>query len=192
MFKTLYTDLFPRLGPSPIGRRVQFILRPQIQPWHPSSTLTHEAALAVSRLSPAKFLSFAAALFEHQKEYFDVSVVNETRNATYRRLAKLAKESVGLEEEEVYRLLAIPEKPAEDGSLNVGNGVTDDLKVLVKMARLVGVHVSPTVYLDGVEVREISSGWTADQWVEWLTGKVVPKVGEGVFDTHGKLGASHK
>lgn len=200
MFKTLHTDLFPRFSsgasplggvPSPLGRRIQFIIRPQIQPWHPSSTLTHEAAVAVALLAPEKFISFAAALFAHQNDYFDVNVVNETRNQTYRKLARLAKDSVGLDEETVYKMLEIPDKPAEDGSLNVGNKVTDDLKVLVKMARLVGVHVSPTVYLDGVEAREISSGWTADQWVEWLTGKVIPKVDEGVLNKKGKLGASH-
>lgn len=172
MFATLHTALIPRLRPSPLGKKLQIIFRPQIQPWHPSSTLTHEAALAVSRLAPGKFWDFAAALFADQKAYFDVSLVNETRNATYRRLARLAHESVGVDEEEVYGLLAIPEKAGEDGSLNVGNGVTDDLKVLVRMARTVGVHVSPTVFLDGVEAREISSGWTADQWVEWLGKKV--------------------
>ncbi|KAB5549778.1 thioredoxin-like protein [Coniochaeta sp. 2T2.1] len=172
MFKTLHQSLIPRLRPSPLGHKVQLIFRPQIQPWHPSSTLTHEAALAVSRLAPAKFWDFAAALFADQKSYFDVGVVNETRNATYRRLAKLARESVGVDEEEVYRLLEVPDRPGKDGALNVGNGVTDDLKVLVKMARLVGVHVSPTVLLDGVEAREISSSWDVDQWIEWLGKKV--------------------
>jgi protein-disulfide isomerase len=172
MFNTLYTSLIPRLRASPLGKKVQLVFRPQVQPWHPSSTLTHEAALAVSRLAPAKFWAFAAALFAQQKGYFDVAVVNETRNATYRRLAKLAAESVGVDEEAVYGLLAVPDKPGPDGALNVGNAVTDDLKVLVKMARLVGVHVSPTVLLDGVEAREVGSSWTADQWVEWLGQKV--------------------
>jgi hypothetical protein len=68
----------------------------------------------------------------------------------------------------MFKLLVIPEKPAEDGSLNVGNGVTNDLKVLIKMARLVGVHVSPTVIVDGVVDNNISSGWTKEQWVEYL------------------------
>jgi protein-disulfide isomerase len=172
MFSTLHTALFPRLKPSPIGHKVQFIFRPQVQPWHPSSTLTHEAGVAVARLAPVRFWDFAAALFAHQKEYFDVSVVDEPRNATYRRLARLAHESAGVDEEAVYGLLAVPTKAAEDGSLNVGNGVTDDLKLAIRMARLVGVHVSPTVIFDGVEAREISSSWTADQWIEWLTQKV--------------------
>lgn len=172
MFKTLHKDLIPRLRPSPLGKKVQFIFRPQIQPWHPSSTLVHEAGLAVSRLAPARFWDFAAALFARQEEYFDVRVVHEGRNATYRRLAALARDSVGLDEEAVYALLVVPDKPAEGGALNVGNKVTDDLKVVIKMARLVGVHVSPTVLLDGVEAREISSSWSADQWVDWLDKKV--------------------
>jgi hypothetical protein len=33
---------------------------------------------------------------------------------------------------------------------------------------MVGVHVSPTVVFDGVVVGEISSGWSGEQWEEWL------------------------
>ncbi|OIW24076.1 hypothetical protein CONLIGDRAFT_649383 [Coniochaeta ligniaria NRRL 30616] len=172
MFTTLHTSLIPRLAHSPLSKKIQFIFRPQVQPWHPSSTLTHEAGLAVARLAPSRFWTFAAALFADQKAYFDASVVGETRNETYRRLARLAQESVGLEEEEVYGLLAVSDRPGKDGALNGGNAVTDDLKVVVRMGRTVGVHVSPTVVFDGVEAGEISSSWTADQWVEWLGKKV--------------------
>ncbi|KAK0655667.1 hypothetical protein B0T16DRAFT_319716 [Cercophora newfieldiana] len=176
LFNTLYTSIIPHLQSNPPSAPLQLILRQQVQPWHPSSTLTHEAALAVLHLtasSPEKFYTFSAALFKSQKSFFDVNVVNETRNATYRRLAKLAAESVGVDEEAVYGLLAVPDKPAEDGSLNVGNAVTNELKVLVKMARLVGVHVSPTVIFDGVVANEISSSWTTEQWVEWIGKNVV-------------------
>ncbi|KAK4447600.1 thioredoxin-like protein [Podospora aff. communis PSN243] len=171
LFNTLYTSVLPALQSSPPSAPLNLVFRQQVQPWHPSSTLTHEAALAVLRLTgsdPSKFYAFSAALFKDQKSYFDVNVVNEPRNATYRRLAKLAKESVGLDEEEVYKLLVVPDQPGEDGSLNVGNAVTNELKVLVKMARLVGVHVSPTVIFDGVIAGEISSSWTKEQWVEWI------------------------
>ncbi len=65
-------------------------------------------------------------------------------------------------------MLLISDKAGPDGSLNTGNKVTDDLKVLVKMARLVGVHVSPTVIVDGVVDNGISSGWTKEQWGEYL------------------------
>lgn len=151
-----------------LAQKVQVIFRQQIQPWHPSSTLVHEAGIAVLRLAPSRFWDFSAALFDAQKEYFDVNVVNETRNNTYKRLAQLAEKSAGVSADEVYKLLVISDKPGEDGSLNTGNGVTNDLKVTVKMARLVGVHVSPTVVFDGVVNNDISSGWSKEQWTEWL------------------------
>lgn len=140
------------------------IFRPHVQPWHPSSTLTHEAALAVQRLAPEKFWDFSAALFQHQTEFFDVSVVNETRNKTYERLAKIAG-SVGVDEKKALDLLQIPES-AEPGNLNVGNKITNDLKWVIKVSlipqdtlqlmftnprktdRVIGVHVSPTVFFN--------------------------------------------
>jgi len=42
-------------------------------------------------------------------------------------------------------MLEVADKPSPDGSLNVGNQVTNDIKVMVKTNRLVGVHVTPTV-----------------------------------------------
>ena len=173
MFKTFVTDVAPKIRASPaLASKLQVIFRQQIQPWHPQSTMVHETAVAVLRLAPERFWEFSDALFQAQKEYFDVHVINETRNATYRRLAKLAAASAGVNEDEVYGLLAVPDKPAADGSLNVGNQVTNDVKLLVKAGRLVGVHVSPTVLFDGIVNNDISSGWTADQWIEFLNKAV--------------------
>ncbi len=177
MFATLYHAVAPAVRADPAwaeGRRrrqLQVVFRQQVQPWHPSSTLAHEAALAVLQAAPARFWAFSDALFRDQRAYFDVAVAGESRNQTYRRLARLAAASVpGLGEDDVYARLAIPDKAADDGggSLNVGNAVTNDLKVLVRIARLLGVHVSPTVIFDGVVAADISSGWTKEQWLEWL------------------------
>jgi predicted DsbA family dithiol-disulfide isomerase len=121
----------------------------------------------VQKVDSAKFYEFSAALFDQQKDFFDVNVVNETRNATYKRLAKIAG-SVGVDEKKVYDLLEIRDKPGEDGSLNTGNQVTDDVKIQVKANRLTGVHVTPTVVFNGVVANEISSSWTESQWEEWL------------------------
>lgn len=173
MFNTVFTSVAPAVrANAKLAPRVQFVLRQQVQPWHPSSTLAHEAAAAVLRLAPARFWDFSAALFGAQADYFDVSVVNERRNDTYKRLAKLGAAAAGVDERAMYSLLAIPEAPPADGSLNVGNGVTADLKVMIKMARLVGVHVSPTVIFDGVVANDISSSWTKEQWLEWLEKNV--------------------
>ncbi|KAI1432163.1 thioredoxin-like protein [Xylaria sp. CBS 124048] len=171
-FSTIYKTVAPIIRSNPKwAPNVQFIFRQHIQPWHPSSTLTHEAAVAVLQVAPDKFWPFSEALFDNQISYFDVNVVNEGRNQTYRRLAKLAA-TVGVDETSVYDRLAVSDKPADDGSLNIGNKVTNDLKVLVKMGRLVGVHVSPTVIFNGVVANDISSGWTKEQWEEFLTKNI--------------------
>lgn len=110
-------------------------------------------------------------MFDDAKSFYDVNVVNETRNKTYERLAKVGAK-VGINEQELLKLLWIDDKPASDGSLNTGNGVTNDVKVLVKINRMQGIHVTPTVVFDGVVENSISSSFTGDQWAEWLEKNV--------------------
>jgi protein-disulfide isomerase len=171
MFKTIYQTSLRKTLLEKYGDRVVTIFRQQIQPWHPSSTLVHEAGYAVQKVDSSKFYDFSEKLFDQQKDFFDISVVNETRNFTYKRLANIAS-SVGIDGSKVFKLLEISDKPAEDGGLNSGNGVTDDVKVQVKANRLTGVHVTPTVVFNGVVNNEISSGWSVEQWEEWLEKNV--------------------
>lgn len=132
MFNTLYHS---KIIPSLPSRHpsLRLIFRQQIQPWHPSSTLCHEAAVAVLQLEPDRFWPFSDELFKVQKEFFDVNVVGETRNETYKRLAKVAGK-VQINEGAILKLLNVSNKPADDGRLNVGNGVTNDIKFLVKVS----------------------------------------------------------
>lgn len=168
LFKTFYTQVLPLLtGNSRLAGRLQVVFRHQVQPWHPSSTLVHEAAVAVLRVDGGKFWKFSEALFAESRSFYDISVVSETRNQTYARLAAIAGK-VGVSESEILKLLTIMDKPGKDGSLNVGNGTTNDMKLLIKMARLSGVHVSPTVLWDGIVESSISSSWTSEQWMQWL------------------------
>lgn len=132
----------------------------------------HEAGVAVLQTSPSKFWDFSKALFDKQTEYFDVNVVNEPRNATYKRLAKLAS-SVGLDEKDIYSRLEISDKPDKDGGLNTGNAVTNDVKVLVKTARLQGVHITPTVLFNGWPENGVGSSSSKGDWEEWLQKNIV-------------------
>ena len=77
-----------------------------------------------------------------------------------------------MSEKEVYGLLEISDKPDKDGGLNSGNGVTNDVKVMVKANRLFGVHVTPTVVFNGIVEGGISSGFSAEEWREWLDENV--------------------
>jgi hypothetical protein len=136
MFNTLYTRVRPLMHQKYTAPGVRLIFRQHIQPWHPSSTLVHESGAAVLRLAPSKFWDYSALLFQHQKEYFDVNVVHESRNETYKRLARLAVQVDGVEEASVLELLMVSDKPGPDGALNSGNRVTDDVKQMVKAGGL--------------------------------------------------------
>lgn len=93
----------------------------------------HEAGAAVLRVAPEKFWCFSQALFKEQSEYFDEKVVDEVRNDTYKRLAALAA-TVGVDDKKVFDLLVI--KHAGEGA-NKGNGVTNDIKLMVKVRFLI-------------------------------------------------------
>jgi len=55
-----------------------------------------------------------------------------------------------------------------EGSLNTGNAATPALKKFVRYHRVRGVHVTPTVFVNGIEATEIGSSWTGDQWRDYV------------------------
>ena len=72
----------------------------------------------------------------------------------------------------MYGLLKIATELGPDGSGNLGNEVTNDVKLITKMNRLIGVHVTPTGVFDGV-VQDIGSSWGKDEWEAWLNKNIV-------------------
>lgn len=127
IFRTFNNSVKPIIAEK-YSSQLQVIFRQQIQPWHPSSTLVHEAGAAVLKIAPEKFWDFSQVLFDKQRDYFDEKVVNETRNDTYKRLAGLAA-AVGVDEKQVYDLLVVK----DTGEVkNRGNGVSDDIRLMTK------------------------------------------------------------
>ncbi|KAG1796898.1 uncharacterized protein BJ212DRAFT_1489159 [Suillus subaureus] len=127
-------------------------MRLQVQPWHATSTYTHEAGLAVVRAAPEKFWTFSLALFKQQAEFFD----GPSSNLTPLQFVAMFKDLLKL-------------KPTPNG----GVGVTDDLKYTIKFARQNGVHVSPTALWDGLIANQVSSSWGEKEWTEFLAKNVV-------------------
>lgn len=160
--------LKPLLGPGgQYEGKVKAIFRPQVQPWHASSTLTHEAALAVVRVSPENFWSFSLALFKRQTEYFDIPASTLTPVQIRENLAQLVTGVIGSSLTDDFReLLKLK------GTPNGGVAVTEDLKYTIKFSRQNGIHVSPTVLWDGLVANEISSSWGEKEWTEFLKAKV--------------------
>jgi len=160
--------LVPLLGPG--GKyhgKVKAIFRPQVQPWHGSSTFVHEAGLAVARSSPESFWPFSLVLFKRQGEYFDIPTSTLTPLQIREKLAALAAEVVpGSVAGNFADLLVLKSSP------NGGNAVTDDLKYTIKFSRQNGIHVSPTVLWDGLVANEMSSSWGEKEWTGFLAAKV--------------------
>jgi len=155
---------------SPGGKyhgKVKAIIRLQVQPWHGSSTFTHEAALAVARVSPDSFWPFSLALFKRQGEFFDIPTSTLTPLQIRQKLAGVAASVIAPGAVDEFKdLLTLKSTP------NGGVAVTDDLKYTIKFSRQNGIHVSPTVLWDGLIANEISSSWGEKEWTQFLQDKV--------------------
>ena len=183
--KKQFMGLYQYLTKHDIPEGVQIIFRHQIQPWHPSSTLVHEAALATATHggpgNAAWFWAYSYLLFQKQTDFFDVHVVGETRNQTYQRLVSLfgtlfkdgELKRAGSQDREdpagqLWEALVVGHEQGKEGSLNIGNRVTDDLKLCIKLGRQTGIHVSPTVLWDGLIENSVSSSFGEKEWIEFF------------------------
>ncbi|GLB34163.1 putative thioredoxin [Lyophyllum shimeji] len=168
MASTIDIVLKPLLNPGgKYAGKVKVIIRLHVQPWHASSTWTHESALAVLRASPQNFWPYSLELFKNQENYFDIPTSTQTPTQVRESLAELAAKVLPARAaEEVKDMLKLK------GSPNGGNAVTDDLKYNVKFSRQNSIHVSPTVLWDGLVAGEISSSWLKKEWEEFLAAKV--------------------
>lgn len=105
--KGVNSDLLPLILPSdsPFHNSVKIVIRPYPQPWHSSSTLLHESALAVANLAKLSkpellvdpktnaFWIYSLALMQDQEAYFDGPA--RTKNADQIR-AELASKAIAL------------------------------------------------------------------------------------------------
>ncbi|KXS18990.1 hypothetical protein M427DRAFT_29423 [Gonapodya prolifera JEL478] len=157
------------LGNPSAANTIKFILRQQVQPWHPQSALTHEAAIAVEKVDPTKFHAFSKLLFERQVEFFDLNIQNLSREQIYERLLELVK-AVGVDADKVAALLNL--KSGDGVSFNTGNGVTDDLKRVIRLGRQNGIHVSPTALFNGIVEGGVSSSWGPEEFVKFFVERL--------------------
>ncbi|KAF8530901.1 hypothetical protein JB92DRAFT_2803972 [Gautieria morchelliformis] len=148
--------------------KVRVIVRLHPQPWHGSSTYTHEAALAVGRVDPSAFWKYTLALFETQTDYFDRPASTMTPLQIREKLVELASHHISKSDVgKMVELLKLKSTP------NGGIGVTDDLKYNIKYSRANSIHVSPTALWDGLVSGEVSSSFGEKEWAAFLEQKVI-------------------
>jgi hypothetical protein len=104
---------------------ITFVFHHQIQPWHPSSSLVHEAALAVKILDASCYMEYCKILFENQQTFYDKNTYESSRTEIYEKLVELAR-PLGIKSDEMHALLRYSTKPGEH--LNEGNEMTAALK----------------------------------------------------------------
>mmetsp|Transcript_37318 Transcript_37318/g.42642 ORF Transcript_37318/g.42642 Transcript_37318/m.42642 type:complete len:237 (+) Transcript_37318:56-766(+) len=172
MFLTLYNDVLPIISAdetkkSAIAIKIYHV----VQPWHPQGTMVHEAALAVKKVANEDdnlYLNYFKWICEQftgpDKKFSDADTWNQSRSQIYESLL-LYFQTQNLPNISASAMkLLVP--PALEG--NCGNDVTQDIKWTCKHHRAMGVHVTPTVFVNGIEAVQISSGWKCDDWVSFF------------------------
>jgi len=160
MFTTLYDGVLPTLTDD---TDVSFILHHVVQPWHPQGTMVHEAALALKKVSPPDYPGYVNAIYRafETGTFNDADTWKKSRLEIYDDLLALVPE--GVDASTVKALLL----PTATGG-NEGNAMTQDIKWATKYHRTRSVHITPTVFVNGLEAGVVSSGWSAEEWLQFL------------------------
>lgn len=170
IFSKIHKEVIPQVEKKHPGK-FSFVVMNVIQPWHPTSTLMHEVALAVAKVHPDRFWDYSQYLFDNQSKFFDTETLNETRVDTIARLVDLACDLIGKEthESEIRSLVHIDTSSRPS---NAGNKIAASVKYFTKYARGLGVHVTPTVFVNGVVSPSIESSTPSERIVEILEGEL--------------------
>ncbi|KIS70728.1 uncharacterized protein UMAG_01883 [Mycosarcoma maydis] len=171
--------------------KVRIVIRPYPQPWHSSSTLLHESALAVAKIAltdPAvtavpernAFWLYSLELMKEQERFFDGPARGKSPDGIRGELATLAIETVGeapkkRKQPAIHRDLqntplgqSVKNLIRVEKEGNGGSAVVPELKYCVKLGRQNGIHVTPTCLWNGLVEASISSSFDQAAWKEFL------------------------
>lgn len=147
--------------PNKYKSHVEFIFRHQIQPWHIQSSVVHAVIMVVAREQPSRLFDAITAIFKRQRELFDEHMEDKSQIEMYEKVLSILNEETQIQlDRNLFRI--------NQTESNAGNAMTADLKYHIKYARKHGVHMSPTVFVDGLEEPAIDSKWTVEQWTAYL------------------------
>lgn len=147
--------------PNKYKSHVEFIFRHQIQPWHIQSSVVHAVIMVVAREQPSRLFDAITAIFKRQRELFDEHMEDKSQIEMYEKVLSILNEETQIQlDKNLFRI--------NQTESNAGNAMTVDLKYHIKYARKHGVHMSPTVFVDGLEEPAIDSKWTVEQWTAYL------------------------
>ena len=182
LFLKFYGNVIPELQKR-YPDKYQFVFVNVIQPWHTNSVLLNEFSLAYAKLlrekqaeveidSISTFWDFSKILFENKEQFYETSNINLTKNQIYEQIYDVfaaTKFYFKIPKEAILERLII--KPSKEPN-NDGNGSTVDVKYFTRYLRGVGVHITPTVSIDGIVADNISSGTPEEELIEIFASKL--------------------
>ena len=166
MFNAVHKEVIPKMA----GKDISFVVQQVPQPWHPQGTYVHEAALAVKQVSPTAYPAYVQAVYDsfvNDGKFKDDDVIDKTRKDIYGDLVGLLKVP-GNDVLNAVDSTAVAKLLELTSTGNSGTSMTQHIKWACKYHRTRGVHVTPTVHVNGLEAGIISSGWTGEQWEKFL------------------------
>jgi len=176
-------------------KRMAFMFHNVVQPWHHQSLWLHESSFAVKLLYPDVEYAYWTALFKDAPNWYDKEIYDLTRSEFYDKIASFAANIIVAEtsnktsdnnnnkdyaviKSRILQYLIPPLQKGGDfpsGGLLLGASPTDDENALFPMSKQVvkfqrnrGVHVTPTVFFNGIEQTQISSKWGPQEWSQFL------------------------
>ncbi|KAI5965745.1 uncharacterized protein KGF55_001108 [Candida pseudojiufengensis] len=157
----------------------QFVYVNVIQPWHTNSTLLNEFGLAYAKVlrekqvgdEQTKFWNFNKVIYENKEKFYDNSNIELNRNEIYKQIYDVVSKDLelGVSKDDILNELLI--KAGGEPS-NSGNGATTDVKYFTRYLRTVGVHITPTVTIDGIADDSISSGSSEEELIKSFSSKL--------------------
>ncbi|CAK9441026.1 uncharacterized protein LODBEIA_P48950 [Lodderomyces beijingensis] len=178
LFLKLYASVIPELQKKHPDR-FQFVFVNVIQPWHTNSTLLNEFALAYAKVlreeqkgdEQESFWDVSKVLFENKEDFYDTSNIELTRNQIYEQIYDVVSKHLQLQVAKDKLLSELVIQPSKEAS-NSGNGATTDVKYFTRYLRNTGIHITPTITVDGIVEDSVSSGTSEDELVRILEAKL--------------------
>ena len=136
------------------------------QPWHAHSSYVHEAAICTALVNAAAYMPVVRALTAAYTagRFTDEDTYEKSRAAIYAELlAVVASAADAPTAEAVGKMVALKEGGVPDS--------VQHIKWACKYHRARGIHVTPTVHVNGLEAVIVSSGWSSAQWAAFLAPK---------------------
>ena len=133
--------------------------------------MVHEAALAVKRVLPGLYFGYIRNVykrFSNKNKFTDDDTWNKTQLEIYDDLLECLPTWFEDEQKRQEVKALLYPVSVSNGNGNGGNGMTQDIKWVCKFHRTRGVHMTPTVFANGIEATKVSSGWKADDWNEFF------------------------